>query len=245
MYLGGASNELLSILPGEEKFRSKSTSISKRRSNTRALIIERSIRLFWLDESEPAAFAPHAKIINYFQYPEIRLSGFLRGCPNPPDALRRESQHAYGRRFLVLGMAGDDIYATVVTDQNRDIVQKLLALPKWEPYKLFKVLSLAKIAVPLIDPTKLLDEIRILARKRHDGCSLKALGLKPEPYYAKNGGGYTLEALLGIPKNSNSVPDKYGFELKSFTANRITLMTPEPDFGYRHEEGLTTTYKSR
>lgn len=239
VYLGGSSNELISILPGEDKLRSKSTSVAKKRSNTRFLIIEKSIKLFWLNESEPEAYAPHAKIINYFQYPEIRLSGFLRGCPNPPDALRRDNQHSYGRRFLVLGISGEEIYATVVTDMQREIIQKILPLPKWEPYKLFKVLTLTKASSPLIDPTKLLAEIRLLSGKKYEGCSLKERGQKPQPYFASNGAGYTLEALLDIPKNSNSGPDKYGFEIKAFTRNRITLMTPEPDFGYRYEQGLT------
>ena len=46
------------------------------------------------------------------------------------------------------------------------------------------------------------------------------------------GGGYTLEALLGIPRNPGSSPDKHGFEIKSYKkSGKISLMTPPPDRG--------------
>jgi hypothetical protein len=140
---------------------------------------------------------------------------------------------------LVIGISGEQIFATVVTDKTPNLNDALLALPKWKTYELFHVLTLSGASSPLIDPTKLLAEIQAIAGQKHDGCSLKALGGIPDPYFAVNGGGYTLEALLGIPKNSAAAPDKYGFEIKSFSTNRITLMTPEPDFGYRHDQGLT------
>ena len=239
IYLGSSSNELLSILPGQKNFRNASTSTTKPKSNTKSLIIETSLEFSWIGEGFTPSLAPYAKIIDYFQYPEIRLSGFLRSCTNPPDALRRERQSLYGRRCLVLGVSGDQIFATVITDKNPAITDKLLSLPKWKPYELFHVLNLSSSTAPLIDPARLLSEIQAIAGRKHEGCSLKTLGGNPEPYFAVNGGGYTLEALLGIPRNSAAAPDKYGFEIKSFSTNRITLMTPEPDFGYRHDQGLT------
>lgn len=58
------------------------------------------------------------------------------------------------------------------------------------------------------------------------------------PYAARNGGGYTLEALLGIPPNSKAEPDYLGWEIKSFSSsNRVTLMTPEPDGGFYRKYG--------
>lgn len=56
-------------------------------------------------------------------------------------------------------------------------------------------------------------------------------------YNARNGGGYTLEALFGIIPNGRAEPDFMGWELKAFTGNRITLMTPEPDAGFYREYG--------
>jgi hypothetical protein len=57
------------------------------------------------------------------------------------------------------------------------------------------------------------------------------------PYNAPNGGGYTLEALLGITPNGKSEPDYLGWEIKGHSSNRITLMTPEPDGGFYGERG--------
>jgi len=57
-------------------------------------------------------------------------------------------------------------------------------------------------------------------------------------YRAPNGGGYTLEALLGIIPNGRSEPDFMGWELKAFSKDKITLMTPEPDGGYYERRGV-------
>ena len=58
------------------------------------------------------------------------------------------------------------------------------------------------------------------------------------PYVARNGGGYTLEALLGVIPNGRSAPDFEGWEIKAYSGGRITLMTPEPDAGYYGEHGV-------
>jgi hypothetical protein len=57
------------------------------------------------------------------------------------------------------------------------------------------------------------------------------------PYKARNGGGYTLEALLGIIPNGRSEPDFMGWELKAHCSTQITLMTPEPKGGLYGEFG--------
>jgi hypothetical protein len=59
------------------------------------------------------------------------------------------------------------------------------------------------------------------------------------PYAALNGGGYTLEALLGIIPNGRSAPDFDGWEVKAYGDSRITLMTPEPDGGFYGEFGVS------
>jgi hypothetical protein len=72
-------------------------------------------------------------------------------------------------------------------------------------------------------------------------------------YLAPNGGGYTLEALLGVFPNGDSAPDFMGWEIKQYgvsscekTANiskAVTLMTPEPDGGFYKEEGVNEFVK--
>ncbi len=80
--------------------------------------------------------------------------------------------------------------------------------------------------------TLLLERLEEIVRGGwHRSCRLDRNGQIME-YAARNGGGYTLEALLGIIPNSNSEPDFMGWEMKAFSGNRITLMTPEPDGGY-------------
>ena len=55
---------------------------------------------------------------------------------------------------------------------------------------------------------------------------------QPIPFKGNQGGGYTLEALLGIESNSNKTPDKYGYEIKSFRTKKVTLSPPTADLGY-------------
>lgn len=69
--------------------------------------------------------------------------------------------------------------------------------------------------------------------------------LMMEPYKAANGGGYTLEALLGISPNGIAEPDYLGWEVKQFGVTKFprvgskptTLMTPEPNGGFYTERG--------
>jgi len=57
-------------------------------------------------------------------------------------------------------------------------------------------------------------------------------------YAARNGGGYTLEALLGIRPNAVAAPDFHGWEVKGYSGSKVTLMTPEPDGGFYGAEGV-------
>lgn len=62
-----------------------------------------------------------------------------------------------------------------------------------------------------------------------------------KPCTAPQCGGFTLEAELGIPKDSDAEPDFLGWEVKQYavedferieSAKPITMMTPEPDGGF-------------
>lgn len=41
------------------------------------------------------------------------------------------------------------------------------------------------------------------------------------PYRAPNGGGYTIEALLGVVSNADAVPDCHGYEIKQFNVGNL------------------------
>lgn len=66
------------------------------------------------------------------------------------------------------------------------------------------------------------------------------------PYSALNGGGYTMEAELGVIPNGIAEPDFMGWEVKQFGVKRfdlinskaLTLMTPEPNGGDYVENGV-------
>ena len=237
----GYSLELLSLLPGTVKFRSPSESRSKPGSEVGKAIVEHSFEFYWLEHGCAPALAPKAKIIDYFQYPEMRFSGFLSGCTNPPDALRRDSQDEYGRRVLVLGFTEESVYGTVITDKTSTMVNELLTSPSWPSHEMFKQLVIPEKAEKLINPDQLLSELGAIGSTSHyESRILRTVGEPTEAFAGTQGAGWTLEALLGIPRNSSGLPDKYGFELKAFLGTKITLMTPEPDFGFRHDEGLTT-----
>lgn len=76
----------------------------------------------------------------------------------------------------------------------------------------------------------------------------KQLGSNGElmPCNAPQCGGFTLEAELGIPKNSDTEPDFLGWEVKQHAVSNftrievgtITLMTPEPTGGFYREKGV-------
>jgi hypothetical protein len=77
----------------------------------------------------------------------------------------------------------------------------------------------------------LLSKLRnIISAGWHESIKLNSSG-NIQSYQAQNGGGYTLEALFGIIPNGIAEPDYKGWELKTFSQKKITLMTPEPDQG--------------
>ena len=152
----GYSNELLSLFPGKVSFRTPSESRSKSGSVAGKAIVEHRFEFYWIENGKAPALAPKAKIIDYFQYPEMRFSGFLSGCANSPDALRRDSQDGYGRRVLVLGFADDRVYGTVLTDKTSTLVNQVLMAPSWPNHEMFKRLSLPEKDERSIDPGALL-----------------------------------------------------------------------------------------
>lgn len=236
----GYSNELLSIFPSQVRFRTSSESTAKIGSKAGKPILEHSFKFFWISEGHQPSLAPNAKIIDYFQYPEMRFSGFLSGCMNPPDALRRDSQDSYGRRVLLLGVTEECVFGCVVSDIDCNFIDELSLLPKWLDSKIFLQLKIDNKKVQTINPELLLSELhQIGSKSQYESQILRRTGSLPEPFKGSQGAGWTMEALLGIPRNSSGLPDKYGFEIKTFMSSTITLMTPEPDFGYRYEKGLT------
>lgn len=241
IYLG-KSLSLSSYLPGRVRLRLASNSSTKPRSNPGSPIVALELDFGWLWPGEKPSPAPRASIIEYSQYPEVRFSGFLAGTNHGPDALRRERQDEYGGRALILGVADEHIFGAVVTEAAEPrAFREVSALQEWDLDPLLKSLNLEPSrSETVVDKDSLLEELRALAGKAHHPQRLRKSGGPVE--FVKGGrqaGGWTLEALLGIPMNSKSEPDKFGFEIKAVGGSRVSLITTEPDFGFRAEQGVS------
>ena len=130
IYLGSGLDGATNLFPATIVARSASESTEKRKSSQGKPKVEAQIDLAWLDRDGTLHDAPHARIIDYFQYPEIRFSGFMRGCDQPPDALRRAKQTEYGLRILLLGVSSSGrTIGLVVTEAEDEIVSNFPELP--------------------------------------------------------------------------------------------------------------------
>lgn len=191
----------------------------------------------WLTPYGPVP-APHTKLIYYPQYPEVRLSGFLRDCRSAPGHLMRiEERGKEEGRLLLLGVNPDEstVFGLVV---GRDC--PLVKAVEGMRLERRGVLMTWPIDAPIAkDPQKLLlAELCLIAQRGWVRSQrLTRDGLKP--YTAENGGGYTVESLLGIVSNAKAAPDHHGYEVKSFDVGRldrprgkdVTLFDVVPDGG--------------
>ena len=107
IYLGGGLDGVTNIFPATIDVRSASESVAKRAAQPGRPKLEARLDFAWLGRDGRRSSAPGTRIMDCFQYPEVRLSGFLAGCSGAPDALRRERQALYDQRWLVMGTARD------------------------------------------------------------------------------------------------------------------------------------------
>ena len=239
VYLG-TKDSLLTLLPGTLSFLAESRSVAKRHSQLGIGKEVLHLNFSWISDSGDLNPAPHAKVICYLQYPELRFSGFLKDCSDAPRSLRRDSQDDYQWRVLFLGVKGEEVIGSVVTDRNGErLLSKISELPLLPGQDLIRVLPLAN-SLDSPDLTALLDELGEAAGNWHEAMALTAGADRPSLRQSQQGSGWTLEALLGIPMNSTKGPDKFGYEIKALAPkSAISLITSEPDFGLRKELGLS------
>tara|TARA_Y100000590_G_scaffold51404_1_gene54022 strand:- start:2913 stop:4361 length:1449 start_codon:yes stop_codon:yes gene_type:complete len=263
IYLG-SDLTITNLFPSKLRIGLASESVGKRRSSPRQRKIEAQLNFYWLHSDGKQYSAPETKIIHYFQYPEARLSGFLARCALPPDCLRRRNQDKYGNRILLLGANKEgETFGLVLNSLEDQVVDKFPTFAAMTSIPILQTFSIASRAhtpegalttqstpeyLPAspsktsgiidTDPQVLLTaELKDLSGIWHPSITLKKQTLKPEPFKGNQGAGYTLEALLGVVRNASKGPDKYGFEIKSFSrsSGKISIMTPVPDIG---EEGM-------
>lgn len=240
VYLGGDLSSI-SIIPTGDFVSSNSVSEKKQSREVRKKLTG-SIDFFWISAEGTLSPAPHAKLTLYPQYPEVRFSGFLRSSPDPPsDLLSYEKRGNENGRILFLGIRSDGRVFGYVSSPESVISHDVRSVKDWECTGVL-------CEIPLCPTDKdgssrkqmLLSKLSGIHEAGWiEGKKLDSNGI-PKRYCAFNGGGYTLEAELGVKPNGYSQPDYLGWEVKQYRVNdfrrtdvgRVTLMTPEPDGGF-------------
>jgi hypothetical protein len=235
IYLGSGLDGVTNLFPATIHSRTASQSTFKRKSSSGTPKLEARLDFAWLGLNGARYDAPHTRIIDYFQYPEVRLSGFLRDSAGP-ESLIRDRQQGYGKRILVLGTAADGkVVGRVLTERDDPLVAEFPELP----LAAAGVLRILVIDGPAgASPSELLHrQMEAIVRGGWYTSRINKGGTI-EPFSGSQGGGYTLEALLGVAANGNKAPDLHGYEIKSFSGSRISLMTPAPDSGFQGEHSF-------
>lgn len=231
VYLGG-SFEVLNILP-ISKIKSEEAGDWNRER------FKAEINFGWLNDEGNIFPAPKAQLILYPKYPEVRFSGFLTGCENPPSELMTQR---LPDRLLFLSVNNKGVIIGYVASPESEIAKEFRKLNALEEVGVFSVIDISN---NINNREKLLAELYRIHKL--DWINSKRLDKEGTilPCLSPNCGGYTLEAELGITPNGYSEPDYLGWEVKQFGVtnfNRvntavITLMTPEPTDGLYKSKG--------
>jgi hypothetical protein len=247
LYVAGHISDL-SFLPSGDIVESLSTS-AKRNASKRKVKYKASLNLSWLRYDGILYHAKNSKLIYYPQYPEVRLSGFLSGSQVKIGGWMDPSKsgRAEGRELLLGIKENGEILAYLAIPSSRIAHE----IKTYESYELTN--NFCEIPIKQISQEKASSKIKLL----HELERIYKLGWIPskrlnskgesQNYTAQNGGGYTLEAELGVVPNGLAGPDFMGWEIKqygigSFSKPKhkpITLMTPEPNGGFYFKNGAT------
>lgn len=212
-------------------------------SSRRNPIFKAALDFAWLRSDGLPADAPGAQLILYPQYPEVRFSGFLKGCAAPPSDLMAGRLQG---RILFLGVSRRRSLLGFVVSGSSEIARDFASLRHFTQAGVFAQLPLSTSLEESDSRSALLSQLRRIHQLRWiDSKQLGSNGVV-KPCTAPQCGGFTLEAELGIPKNSDTGPDFLGWEVKQHAvpdfarieAGTITLMTPEPTGGFYKEAGV-------
>lgn len=243
VYLGGKDPSQFGKLPTGEM--TAHVSVSEK-SGKQEAVFRADLDFYWLTEEGHLAQAPHAKMIFYPQYPEVRFSGFLKGCRNPPSSLwAKEQRGTEPGRILLLGVGNAKKIVGLTLPPEAPATKEILASGPHATYEIFNLLPMPGQR----QGQGFLELMQELCRIHNMGF-VPSMRLDPTgavvPCNASNCNGNTLEALLGIRSNGFSKPDFMGWEVKARqvknadkpTATVVTLFTPEPTMGVYTEHGV-------
>ena len=236
VYLGGDFSAL-NIIPYKGIYTDGNDIAGSKRDRAKA-----DVTFYWLDAAGKYV-APDVQLILYPKYPEVRMSGFLKGCDKAPSEIMRVRDEG---RVLFLGITGDGSVLGYAATADEPVAKELHSRNDWETTGVFIEIP-PNVDAQLDTRQQLLSALRRVYQKHWiPSQKMRSDGII-EPYSARNGGGYTLEAELGISPNGYAEPDYMGWEVKQygvadFTKFRpkgvVTLMTPEPSGGYYQDAGV-------
>ncbi len=233
VYFGGDFSAL-NIFPHGDVFSDETNIAGAKRDRLKA-----GLDFSWVDETGLYK-APEANLILYPKYPEIRLSGFLKGCKEAPSHIMSVRDEG---RVLFLGVTPGRRIIAFASFADSPLVHELRYMHNLENIGVFCEISLqSNTRHQLLCALKTIWERRWIDSQKLGKDSLK------HAYSARNGGGYTLEAELGISPNGYSEPDFLGWEIKQYSVSNfikykakspVTLMTPEPSGGIYRLQGVS------
>ncbi len=234
VYLGGDFSAL-NVVPHGNIYNDDAEVAGSVRDRAKA-----AVDFYWIDESG-RYLAPNTGLILYPKYPEVRLSGFLLGCREAPSALMRSRDEG---RVLFLGMTPQGTVLAHVCGAESPVSAEVNA----RAFQSVGVFLELPLSVTQDSPrAALLGELRRIYQLHWIASQKLAADGTKASYSARNGGGYTLEAELGITPNGYAEPDFMGWEVKQYGVSNfttftpkspVTLMTPEPTGGIYREQGV-------
>ncbi|WKW11535.1 MvaI/BcnI family restriction endonuclease [Pseudogemmatithrix spongiicola] len=235
VYLGG-DFEVLQVIPGGEPVPGVSGTHGEP-------IFKSALTFSWLDDEGRAFPAPAAQLILYPQYPEVRMSGFLRGAQWAPNDVLTVRDKG---RVLLLGVTATDQILGIAAGAATSLAHEIRALGDLPTIGVLLDLGVPGGLSAKETTHELLRRVDAISKKGW----IESWRLLPDgsraPCTGSNCGGVTLESELGILANGRAEPDFLGWEVKSATVanlsqpriGTVTLMTPEPTGGFYRSEGV-------
>lgn len=243
VYMGGTDPSQFAKIPSGEMSAHVSSS---EKSGKQVAVLQAQLEFYWLGRYGEVNLAPEAKLIYYPQYPEVRFSGFLKGCKSPPSMLWAKNQRGQEPgRVLLLGVGNAKKIVAITLPPESPAAKQIRATEPHESYGVFGVLPI----VARQDENGFSELMRKLCgihrREWVPSTRLDSTG-NLVPCNASNCNGNTLESLLGIRSNGYSLPDFRGWEVKARQvpnldkpgASTVTLFTPEPTSGIYAKFGV-------
>jgi len=231
VYFGG-NFEILNVLP-------ISSITTEEAGDWRRERFKASLDFSWITDEGNFTPAPHAQLILYPKYPEVRFSGFLLGSKNAPSELMTQR---LADRLLFISVSRQGMVLGYVAHPDSDIAREFNLEDNIQEHGVFSVIELPHTVnnrAILLQELSRIHQLGWIDSKRLDSNS------NILPCRSSNCGGYTLEAELGVTPNGYSEPDFMGWEIKQFGVTKfeninssvITLMTPEPTDGIYKSQG--------